>query len=119
MYPAHLKTIMNSKEIRATIAVRTEDEGALTTALAALNISEATVVQQAVNFALRQIISGIPLGGSLQSSLEGSDVTTRSMRFRLGRAILLAEKVLADQAASVEALCSIVREGKQEGETAR
>lgn len=90
-----------------TITVPPELEGALAQVRASLKTNDSALASDALIFALRRVIEGMPMDGSLVSALEANNAVRAAVRERILKLLLTAEKALADASALHETLTAI------------
>ena len=96
--------------INATIDIPPELEGALAQLRAGTKASDGRLASDAMVFALRRIIEGMPLESSLLPSLETDHAIRVAVRERILKLLLTGEKALAD-ATTVAQMVAAVTEG--------
>jgi hypothetical protein len=93
-----------------TIEIPAELEGVLAQMRSSLKATDGRLASDALVFALRRGIDGMPLEPTLLASLETHNAVRAAVRERVSRLILTGEKAVADAAALQQSLAAITAE---------
>lgn len=97
-----------NRTLTFSIDLPADYEGALIHATTVLGVGEHAIASDALIYALRRVHSNMLLSGSMLGSLEESEANAAVLRTRIARAMLVAEKALADNTTLVRTISSML-----------